>query len=219
MDRYIDDRPLDVPSYTRTHREEVDIILSAIECVLNGDKAVYASSDLTTGRRFYRLLREWGVRDSAGLRDKLGEAGYRAQLLEPNAAAANAFARDLRQRLGGDTLVITPAPLTAPGWSQQDYLAFFETLIRTRIKAAFFNDGWEYSNGCTFEFVVARHAGLPTFDANHRPLDRAGGLELIEQAAREVESDGIEPVGLRRHLALLGSVVEPPGPADRSDMR
>jgi hypothetical protein len=206
MNRSSDDSQLDARSYTRSYRDEVDIIVSAVDCVLNGEKAVYASSDLTTGRQFYRLLREWGARDSDDLRGKLGDEAYRIHLLEPNTVAANAFARRLRERLGGNTLVMTPAPLLAPGWSQQEYLAFFETLIRTRVKAVFLNEGWEYSNGCTFEFAVAQQAGVPTFDADHTPIDRARGMELIELAARELEASAIEPIGLRRHQALVQSV-------------
>jgi len=178
--------------------------------VLNSEKAVYASSDLTTGRRFYRLLRECGARDPADLRSKLGDERYRRELFEPNQLAANAFARSVRERLGGSTLVITPAPLTVPGWSQQEYLRFFETLIRTRIKAVFCNEGWEYSNGCTFEFAVAHEAGIPTHDSAHALIDRSRGLELIERAVRELESAGVEPIGLRRHQALLQSITEPP---------
>jgi hypothetical protein len=171
--------------------------------MLNGEKAVYASSDLTTGQRFYRLLRERGARDSDDLRGKLGEDAYRAELFAPNASAANEFARRLRKQLGGATLVITPAPLAAPGWSQAEYLAFFETLIRTRVASVFYNDGWQYSSGCTFEFAVALDANIPTFDADQRLLDAARALALIEQAARELESSGVEPVGLRRHQVLI----------------
>ncbi len=200
---YSEDPELDRRRYDRPYREEVDIILSALDCVLNGEKAVYASSDLTTGRRFYRLLGGSGARDAAELKDKLGEQEYRNRLFGPNSEAANAFARSLRERLDGKALVIAPAPLIAPGWTQPEYLAFFETLIRTRVSAVYLNDGWEYSSGCTLEFAVARVAGVPTFDAAGAPLDTAKGLELIRRAVRELEEASIEPIGLRVHLAVL----------------
>ena len=207
-------------SRARTFPEEVGIALSAVDCMLNGDKAVYASSDLTTGRRFYRLLRESEARYPEGLRTKLGAEAYRRRLFEPNAEAANAFARSLRDLLGGRTLVITPAPLRVPDWSQDEYLGFFEALIRTRIHAAYFNDGWEYSNGCTFEFVVAQEAGVPTFDARGVPLDRGTALVLGERAVTELQASGIEPVGLQQHYTRLRRLGElrpaPEGPARSS---
>src|SRR5262245_40225127 len=129
---YHEQRAVDPRSRPRTFREEADAILSALDCLLLGDKAVYASSDLTTGLRFYRLLRESGARDPDDLRAKLGHEEYRRRLFEPNAAAAAEFAKSLRDRLGGKILVVSPAPLTVPEWTQDEYLEFFETLIRTR---------------------------------------------------------------------------------------
>jgi hypothetical protein len=202
----------------RTSTEEAGIALSALDCVLNGDKAAYASSDLTTGRRFYELLRESGARDAEGLRAQLGAEAYHRRLFEPNAEAANAFARRLGDLLGGRALVITPAPLSVPDWSQAEYLGFFATLIRTRVHAVYFNEGWEYSNGCTFEFVTAQEAGVPTFDARGAPLDRAAALRLIGGAVKELQAGHIEPIGLLRHHARLLRLDEPsPTPDAKAD--
>ncbi|HVT17709.1 MAG TPA: hypothetical protein VHQ90_16215 [Thermoanaerobaculia bacterium] len=62
---------LDGRTYTRTYAEEVRQVLTAIDGVLNGDKAIYASSELTTCRKLYELLRAHGVRDAAELHEKL----------------------------------------------------------------------------------------------------------------------------------------------------
>ena len=192
----------------------MQIILAAIDCVLNGERPVYASSDLTTGRRFYQLMRDCKARDPEDLRRTLGAEAYRARLFAPNVEAANAFARRLRQQVGDNTLVITPAPLSVPEWSQEEYLRFFEALIRSRVQAAYFNDGWEYSNGCTFEFVVAQEGSVPTFDARGAPLDRRTALDFIEAAVTELRAAGIEPVGLWQHherLQRLGGSRATPG--------
>src|SRR5690349_11114702 len=144
--------------FERSHSDEVDAALSAMDCVLLGDKGVYASSELSSGRRAQRLQREHGASDSATLRDRLGSERYNNLLWSPNVASALAFAHDLRKKLGTAHFIISPAPFTAPGWTQAAYLAFWEKVIRTRVKAVYFNEGWEYSNGCVYEFVVANHA-------------------------------------------------------------
>jgi hypothetical protein len=197
---------LDGRTYTRTYAEEVRQALSALDGVLNGDKAIYASSELTTGRRFYELLRAHGARDAAELHGKLGEADYQRLLWDPNLAATNAFARALRQHHAPGELVVTPGPFSAPGWSQQEYLAFWETLLRTRVKAAWFNDGWEYSNGCAFEFAVASDAGLPTCDVAGRALTVEAGRERLEAAARELEAAGFDASRLRQSLGWLAAL-------------
>ena len=38
-------------TFTRLYREEIEISFSSMDCILNGEKAVYASTELTTGLR------------------------------------------------------------------------------------------------------------------------------------------------------------------------
>ncbi len=182
-------------SYSRLYREESAIAFSAIDCVLNAAKGVYASSELTTGTRAYARLREHGFRSM----HELDDAGKHA-LLGTNIDAAAAFARQLRERLPHHALVITPGPFVAPGWTQAEYLTFWETLIRTRVHAVYFNAGWEYSNGCTFEFAVAREQGLPTFDAALRPLAAADGCACIAHAVADLAARGFDPHRLQLNL-------------------
>ena len=197
------DGSLDGQVHTRTYGDEVRIVLSALDSVLNGALAVYASSELTSGRRLYQLLRANCVRTAKDLEQRLGAKEYGRLLREPNLAAAVSFALDLRKRFEGSEIVVTPAPFTAPGWNQQEYLALWELLIRTRFKAVFFNANWYYSNGCAFEFAVAQDAGLSTYDAAGQPLGRAEGCEHIASAARELELDGFDASGLRESLDRL----------------
>ncbi|HEY6159275.1 MAG TPA: hypothetical protein VIV88_17640 [Gemmatimonadales bacterium] len=187
---------------TRAHPAETAIALSALDCALNDQKATYASSELTTGKRAYLLMREHGVRESASLMTKLGEQAYHRQLLEVNVAAAKRFAARLRERLGS-VLVITPAPFVAPRWGQKEYLAFWETLLRTRVANVFFNDDWQYSSGCAFEFAVAHDAGLPTWDAQGASLSLGAGISLIERAVAQMAADGIALNALPTNLARL----------------
>ncbi len=197
------DGSLDAQAHPRTYGDEVRIVLSALDAVLNGEPAIYASSELTSGRRLYQLLREHGVSTAKDLERLLGAEEYGRLLTAPNLAAAESFARDLRRRFDRREVVVTPAPFAAPGWNQQEYLAFWELLIRTRFKAVFFNGDWYYSNGCAFEFTVAQDADLPTFDAAGRPLDIATGRELLASGARELELAGFDASGLRESLARL----------------
>jgi hypothetical protein len=184
--------------YERLHLEERRMALSAIDCVLNGQKGVYASSELTTGTRTYEALGKNGFRTAAELADP-----HRSALLEKNIEEAGAFARRLREGLGGAAPVITPAPFLAPGWTQAEYLAFWEELIRTRVKAVYFNDGWEFSNGCSFEFAVAREAGIPCFDARLQPLSLDDGIARVERAVADLEARSFDPERLRLNLARL----------------
>jgi hypothetical protein len=193
-------------TFTRLYREEIEMAFSALDCVLNGEKAIYASAELTTGRRLYDALREFQVKSAADLKQLKGKEWYAANIWEANVKSAQDFAACVREKLGGKTLVITPAPFSAPGWTQPEYLAFWEQLVRTRIISTWFKSEWQYSNGCTFEFAVSINAGLPAFDHQGNPLSLRQGTELIEAAIRDLDSSSFDTTKLYENLSRLQPV-------------
>jgi hypothetical protein len=192
-------------THTRTFHQEQAIAFSAMDAALNGEKGVYASSELTTGRRAYALCTEHGVRNGHELRAKLGDDPHRSLVLERNMEEASEFARRLRRELGGRDIVISPAPFGAPGWSQAEYLHFWETLIRTRVKKVYFNEWWQFSNGCTFEYAIAVEAGVPTFSADGAPLPVERAARMVAAAVRELDAAGMDTERLRLHLGRLSA--------------
>ena len=199
-------RELAALRFERRYEEEVAIALSALDCALLGRRGVYASSELTTGRRAQRLQREHNLPDPAALRDGLGAERYRTLLWSPNVGAAVAFADELRSLLGGAELVISPAPFDAPGWPQTAYLAFWDKVIRTRVTAVYLNDGWHFSNGCVHEFTVASEQHLPTFNRQAQPISVKDGIGLVSQAVGELESHGLHAGAIRVSLEQLKRV-------------
>jgi hypothetical protein len=192
--------------FTRHHQEEIDMVFSGIDCVLNDEKAIYCSSELTSGARLYDALRENKLKSAAELKEKLGKAWFGTHIFDENVKLGKEFAQCVRNRLTDKTIVITPGPFAAPSWSQPEYLFFWEMLLRTRIKSACFNRNWQFSNGCVFEFAVARDAGLTTLDHNGMPLDLDGGLQLIESAIRRLDADGFDTSPLSKSLEYLRTI-------------
>jgi|SRR5580693_1984317 hypothetical protein len=194
-------------TFTRLYREEVDTAFSALECILNREKGIYASAELTTGRRLYNAFREFHVKtvdELKALKEKENEKDwYGRNIWAANVKSARDFAAEIRDKIGVKTLVITPAPFSARGWTQPEYLAFWEQLLRTRIKATWFKADWQYSNGCTFEFAVSADAGLPTFDHQGKPLSVQQAAEMIDAAIRDLDLSGFDTSKLRENLSRL----------------
>jgi hypothetical protein len=174
-----------------------ELLLSMTDCFTTGRKAIYCSSELTTGLRLYAAMRERGVTD----RHALGKEFLRDSVYAPNAQAANEFAAKVEALRRYQT--ISPACLFVPDWGQHDYLAFWETLIKTRVSEVWFNKNWEWSNGCTFEYAAARQAGLPTFDAEGRPLAAPEAAILIRRAIDSLKADGMDARKLEEHLSSV----------------
>ena len=192
--------------FTRHHQEEIDMVFSGIDCVLNDERAIYCSCELTTGARLYAALREHKLKTAAELKEKLGKGWFGANIFDANVKMGKEFAQCVRNRLTDKTIVVTPGPFLAPTWSQPEYLFFWEMLLRTRTKAGCFNRNWQFSNGCTFEFAVALDAGLPTLDHNGEPLELDHGIQLIESAIHQLETDGFDTSALRENLKRLHAI-------------
>ena len=193
-------------TFTRLYREEVEIAFSAMDCVLKHEKAINASAELTTGRRHYDALRECHVKTAVDLKALKGQDWFTANVWDANVRSARDFAAQVREKVGGTILVITPAPFSAPGWTQPEYLAFWEQLLRTRISSTWFKAGWQYSDGCTSEFAVSADAGLPTLDQEGNPLSVREAAEFIDVAIRDLDSCGFDTTKLRENLARLHAI-------------
>jgi hypothetical protein len=189
--------------FTRHYRDEVQMVFSGIDCILHGGEVIYCSSELTSGFTLRKALLEHGVKSAAELKQQMGIEWFKKNIWDTNVRAAVDFAEEVRAIDPDKTFVITPAPFSAPGWSDHEYLAFWESLLRTRVRVAWFNRNWQYSNGCAFEFAVARDAGLSTYDYKGQMLDRETGMTLLEEAIKELESEGLDTRLLRENLVRL----------------
>jgi len=189
--------------FTRHYRDEVQMVFSGMDCILHGGDAIYCSSELTSGYNLVKALREYDLKTAAELKQKLGSVWFKENIWDTNVNAAVNFAEAVRSMAPNKTLVITPAPFSAPGWSQHEYLAFWESLLRTRVRLVWFNRNWQYSNGCAFEFAVAQDAGLATYDYQGKILDRETGISLLEEGIKELDLEGLDTNLLRENLARL----------------
>jgi hypothetical protein len=189
--------------FTRHHRDEVRMVISGMDCILHGGEVIYCSSELTSGYTLHSALLKHKLKTATEIKQQMGSEWFEKNIWDANVKAAIDFAEAVRAKALDKTLAITPAPFSAPGWSQRECLAFWETLLRTRVRSVWFNRNWQYSNGCVFEFAVAQDAGLPTFDHEGKILDRETGSTLVKSSIDQLESEGFEAKSLRENLARL----------------
>jgi hypothetical protein len=146
-------------------------------------------------------MRNQKVRSAQELKARLGEDWYQTNIVDVNMKGALEFARSVRLEQADGTPVINPAPLKVPGWDQPEYLAFWEELIRTRVKVVRFNKNWEFSSGCTFEFVVAMKSDIPTLDSEGNEIHFKTAVTSIEYAISKFE--GFDTKKLQINLERL----------------
>lgn len=188
--------------------DEIKMVMSAFDCVLSDDTGIYCSSDITTGKRFYfEFLLTHGVRSDEELKQQVGEEKHKElknELIQANVARGLGFTEKLRER--GLINLLSPGPFFARGFDQQHYLYLWEWVIIKKIYQAYFNENWQYSNGCTLEYAIATTKGIPRFDylGNDLPLPQA--ILMIEAAVDELKGLGLIVNKLEDNLTLLKSL-------------
>lgn len=185
--------------------DEIKMVMSAFDCVLLDESGIYCSSDITTGKRYYELLLNYGVRSEEELRQNLGDPGYQQvtdDLIRANITRGLEFREMLRTRIPQYVLV-NPGPFSAPGFDQEHYLYLWEWVIIKKIREAWFNENWEYSNGCTFEYAIAAKKVTPRFDYHGQALDIDRAIAKIERAVEDLKSRGFLAHKLKRNLDLI----------------
>jgi hypothetical protein len=188
--------------------DEIEMVLTAFDCVIPGDAGVYCSSDVTTGRRlFFEIYPRHGVRSDEELRDTLGPEGYervRGELIKENVARCVEFTESLRQR--GLANLINPGPFIGRDFDQQHYHYLWELVILKKVHRAYFNEGWEYSNGCTLEYAIGYRKGIPLFDHLGKELNHADALEKVTRAIAELKAREIPAAMLERNLGFIAEL-------------
>ena len=176
-----------------------------MECLRNGQMAIYCSSELTSGLKLYSVMEGEAVGSLKDLKGKRGDEWCDKNIFNVNKDEANRFAASVREGRKDSVPVITPAPFDVRGWDQAEYLAFWEELIRTRVAAVHFRDKWEYSNGCTFEYAVALDAKIDRFDQQGRRLEADKAISCVRNAIDEIAKmkGNFDTAKLKKHLGWI----------------
>jgi hypothetical protein len=163
---------------------EIEAFVELLRGVMSNRSATYVSAPITSGRRFvewYARRRHHRVSSEEYLRE------HSEQVIGPNRSSAVALVNRAREIADGP--VIDPTAVTnIEGWTQGDYRTAWARVIEEFAKAVVFSSGWEFSNGCSYEFLVATKAGIQTLDDSWRPIDASAALSLLRSAINELSS-------------------------------
>ncbi len=200
----------EVPEFqNRRVIDEIEMVMSALDCMLPDDAGTYVSSDITTGKRFYfDFLLSHRVRSDEELKQQVGEEKHKelkTELIQANVARGLGFTEKLRER--GVTNLINPGPFFARGFDQQHYLYLWEWVIIKKIYQVYFNENWQYSNGCTLEYAIATRKGIPRFDNLGNDLSLPKAIRMVEAAVGELKGQSLIVGKLEHNLTRLRSLL------------
>lgn len=164
---------------------EIEAIVSIFNSVIEGRSAYYVSTPITSGKSSVE------PQHTAAMDTSVPEAlsEHRRNMIHCNHAYVHELVHKLRRSLASP--VINPTAITGlPGWTQSDYRVLSAHVIERYVHTVIFVDGWQYSLGCSYEFLVARQTGAKTVTPKLEEVSVAEGIRLIRGAVNELQRMG-----------------------------
>lgn len=200
--------PAEVIERTLSWEEEADMLLSLLNCVVPEHQAVYASSEVFTGQRFYDLCTDNEVRTADELEKRLGPE-YKTTLLAKNIEKGMNFAKSLREH--GHQTVLAPVAFNAKAlksgrnWSDRQYRDFWGLVIAKKCNVVYMNEGWQFSEACVFDYLSGVKAGKKVLNhvGNYLVLDAA--RKLVTSSIWRLQDLGFDVSNLHEGLAVFKS--------------
>jgi hypothetical protein len=172
-----------MPTPLETKPAIQNALMQAWDCAFGDARVIYLSGPITGGRQ-------------------LLDGATRSEAVRRNCADLRATAARLRRER--NEIVVEPGSLDIPGWSQPDYLALWGDFIERRARLVLFMPGWEYSVGCTSEFLRAHRHGVRTETISGSAIGIDDAIGMIDAAIERIltikDSDG---AGLKAQAAKL----------------
>jgi hypothetical protein len=154
-------------------------IIGAWDCALADSRVTYLSGPITTGLRYAQQVWSGASADAA-----------RERARQENIDDLLATAKRLRKQRG--EIIVEPASLDLPGWSQAEYHRLWEKLIERHARLVIFMPGWEYSVGCALEFAHASAHDIRTEALLGTSISINDGIALLLAARKDLRSNDVD---------------------------
>jgi len=157
--------------------KEKNIFFLAFDSILrcNRNKVLYISTPITTGYRFISWAKNLDKIDSYVKYKSLHEKN----VILPNTEEARKKIEQIAEDSGSD-IIIEPTTVKMNGWNQFDYMYFWAEVINKYVNKVIFLNGWECSNGCCAELLVAILLKLE--------IATEQGLLTVDQSIEKIKS-------------------------------
>lgn len=166
----------------------IECAVKALSCLYSA-RVVYLSTPVTGGPLI--------LCDNGMTRD---------QIIAKNLFHSEVCAKDIAFKTSAP--VINPARFMMQDWPQDAYIHMWKEVIASVATEVWFNEGWEYSNGCAQEYLRAIECGLETFDYGGKILRIDDAIDALSRAIELLNSRGISVMILEivlKGLAATGS--------------
>jgi hypothetical protein len=164
-----------------TRCEDFEKLLKLLGCAILENTALYVSSPITSGKR----LADWHIKRDGRLPD-VSDPAYREEhsrhVVEPNRLHSQVVVDALRRKFPMRPTIDPSYVDNFVGWTQDDYRFFWGIVVEKFAERVIFVDGWQYSLGCAYEFLVTQRHQIDAFNEEGIKIEIESGTQLIRDA-------------------------------------
>ncbi len=191
----------------------IDVVTTAYASMM-GDKG-YVSMPITSGKRYYDVLKRYKVQSAEELQKKNPDA-LREEIILPNISDGLEMANRLAPEI--DTTLVVPGVFEGrqQRWTQDEYMVLWLRLLTSSVTEVYMTEGWAYSNGGVMEFERAAlikygcvddcPRRIEIFDHLGQPLDTASAAWLIAEAIKELRKENFPSIVLENGLSTIAGL-------------
>jgi len=174
------------------------------QCFNIPGRAIYISTPITTGRAFVDMHQENLASNRTGSTNRPNHVD---SIVGSNIARATTTVETVRGVFPGRVIVDPTELVDIPTWTQKDYHVFWVKVLQQHADTVVFVDDWQYSTGCTIEYVAALERNLIALTQSLKRLEVEEAGILLRHAAAELRVVGLDTgpteVALRRVQEVL----------------
>lgn len=165
---------------------DIEKLTNALSCVVGIYDSTYISVPVTTGSYFI----EWYKQSGNKLQGQFYKDALREYVITKNIDDAKFLIESVKNNYSG--IVIEPTSLEMPDWSQEEFHAFWGTVIEKYARRTIFKNGWNFSKGCCYEFLVTVKKNIPAINETGKEISLSQAINLIEIAVNKYSELSIE---------------------------
>jgi hypothetical protein len=169
------------------HKQVIENRVLLLSSSFKEKEAIYISGPITTGKDFLSWYASQGrlITD----KDEYKKRHYNAVILK-NIDTILQYAENLKNQ--SSEKIIEPASFDVAGWTQHDYLFYWGEVIRKFVKKIVFLDGWNYSNGCIYEYYIGLINGVELVNQNLEIITTQEAISKISKSINEYKEYSID---------------------------
>lgn len=186
-------------------RSYIDKLAEQLSCIVHKGETFYVSTPITSGKKFI----EWFATIGKGLKEKNNDiyrSEHRRSVILKNSEEAKIKISKFMGRVDG--IVIDPARLEFKEWEQDEYRYYWGKIIEQYVDNVIVLDGWEYSNGCSFEFLTAIDCGKTILSEELQKLSINDGMELINKSILTLMENDLPTAYLEKIINTLEFILK-----------